>query len=41
MIELGFTEEEMCHQLMEELEQLTDKEWEMLETTNSENCCLL
>jgi hypothetical protein len=32
MIELGFTEEEMCHQLMEELEQLTDEEWAMLES---------
>ena len=34
MIKLAFTikeEEEMCRQLMEELEQLTDEEWAMLE----------
>jgi hypothetical protein len=33
MIELPFTEEEMCRQLMEELEQLTDEEWAMIEST--------
>jgi hypothetical protein len=32
MIKLLFTEEEMCCQLMEELEPLTDEEWAMLES---------